>query len=170
MTERDVSDLNEEWARTQLEAWADGSLTGSSRERMAAALAASPKLRAAAERAVAVYRALRESSSARMPARLRLKLLAIPGRSAWPAFALSAAAALTVAVVAGSLWLRPAGPPPPTAEQLAAIQEFETAMRYLQRSARFTQNEVASHLGSGFRDAVAVSREALEPETNETGG
>ena len=40
-------DLGEEWAWTQLEAWADGSLTGESRARMDAAMAADPRLRAA---------------------------------------------------------------------------------------------------------------------------
>ena len=66
MTQRDLS---EEWARTQLEAWADGSLTGESRARMAAAIAADPRLAAAAERAVAVHRALRASPPARDAAR-----------------------------------------------------------------------------------------------------
>jgi hypothetical protein len=167
MTERD---LNEEWARTQLEAWADGSLTRENGERMAAALAADPELRAAAERAAAVHRALRQLPQAPLPRGLRRRLLAIPGRSAWPAFALPAAAAVAVAVVAAALWLRPETPPPIDAERVAAMQDFETAMRYLQRSARITENEVTSALGAGLRDAVATSREALGQATDETGG
>lgn len=166
MTERDLS---EEWARTQLEAWADGSLTRENRERMAAALAADPQLRAAAERAAAVHRALRQLPQAPLPRGLRGRLLAIPGRSAWPVFALPAAAAVAVAVVA-ALWLRPETPPPIDAERVAAMQDFETAMRYLQRSARITENEVTSALGAGLRDAVATSREALGQATDETGG
>lgn len=167
MTERD---LNAEWARTQLEAWADGSLAGEQAERMTAALAASPSLRAAAERAVAVHRALRASPQARMPAALRWRLLAIPGRSAWPMFALPAAAAVAVAVVATAVWRGPAAPPPLDAQQVAAMQDFETAMRYLQKSARITQNEVTNAVGSGLRDAVAVTRAAVGQETDETGG
>ena len=60
-------ELNREWAVSQLEAWADGSLTGAQRERMRAALERDPGLRAAAERAVAVYRTLREQSAAPLP-------------------------------------------------------------------------------------------------------
>lgn len=167
MTERD---LNVEWARTQLEAWADGSLSSEQAERMAAALAADAKLRAAAERAVAVHRALRVLPQARMPAALRWRLLAIPGRSAWPMFALPAAAAIAVAVVATALWRSPVEQPPLDAQQAAAMQDFETAMRYLQKSARITQNGVTGALGAGLRDAVATSRAALVQETDETGG
>ena len=94
-----MSDLNGEWARTQLEAWADGSLEGESRARMAAAIAADPQLAAAAERAAAVQRALRALPHERVPAGLRRRLLAIPAgsagarRSFWlPAMASAAAA------------------------------------------------------------------------------
>jgi ferric-dicitrate binding protein FerR (iron transport regulator) len=169
MTERDLS---EEWARTQLEAWADGSLTGENRERMAAALAADPKLRLAAERAVAVHRALRESSPAPpMPAGLRRRLLAIPAGSSrvWRGFALPVAAGVAAAVVA-AVWLRPE-PPPPTDPRVAAVaQDLETAMRYLQKSARITENEVTNAVGSGLRDAVDATRAAVGRDTDETGG
>jgi hypothetical protein len=43
-------------------------------------------------------------------------------------------------------------------------------MRYLQKSARITENAVTTAVGSGLRDAVAVSRGALAQETDETGG
>jgi anti-sigma factor RsiW len=167
MTHRDLS---EEWAWSQLEAWADDSLTGESRARMAAALAANPRLKAAAARAVAVRRALRATSQPSVPARLRLQLLAIPGRSAWPTFALPAAAVVAIAIVAIAVALRPAAPPPLDAQQVAAMQELETAMRYLQKSAVITENEVTTALGSGLRDAVAASRAAVRQQTDETGG
>ena len=170
MTERDLSG---EWARTQLEAWADGSLTGESRARMAAAIAADPRLAAAAERAVAVQRALRASPPAPMPPGLRRRLLAIPSRSPRtrrtffvPALASAAAA---VAVVAVALWLTPELAAPIDPRAVAAAQELETAMRYLQRSARVTRH-VTSAVGTGLRDALAVSREALTEDTDETGG
>jgi hypothetical protein len=169
MTERDLST---EWAKSQLEAWADGSLEGESRERMAAALAASSSLRAAAERAVAVRRALRSIPPEPMPAGLRRRLLAIPGnsRNVWRAFALPVAAAAAAAFVA-VVWLRPEPPPPPQDPRVAAVaQDLETAMRYLQRSARITENQVTNAVGSGFRDAVAATRAAVEQETEKSGG
>jgi anti-sigma factor RsiW len=170
MTQRDLS---EEWAWTQLEAWADGSLTGESRARMAAAIAADARLERAAERAVAVQRALLASPPAALPPGLRRRLLAIPGRApharsfALPAFASAAAA---VAVVAAAIWLRPEPPAPVDPRVVAAAQELEIAMRYLHKSARVTQGHVTSAVGTGLRDAVAVSREALTRDTDETGG
>jgi hypothetical protein len=168
MTERD---LNEEWARSQLEAWADDSLPRESRERMAAALAANPRLRAAAERAVAVRRALRAAAPEPMPPGLRRRLLAIPSgsTSAWSTFALPVAATVAVAFVA-AVWLRPEPPPQEDPRVAAAARDLETAMRYLQKSARITEEEVTSAVGIGLRDALAASREALARKTDETGG
>ena len=168
MTERD---LNGEWARSQLEAWVDGSLTGENRERMAAALAADPRLRATAERAAAVHRALRASAPAPMPAGLRRRLLAIPGssRRVWRSFALPVAATIAVAVV-GAVWLRPEPPPQEDPRVAAVARDLETAMRYLQKSARITENQVENAVGSGLRDAVDATRAAVGRETNETGG
>ena len=171
MTQRD---LNDEWARTQLEAWADGSLTGESRVRMEAAIAADPLLAAAAERALAVQRALRESPAVAMPRGLRSRLLAIPGqaprarRSFFVPALVSAAAA---AVVAVALWLRPEPPAPQIDPQVAAVaREVEIAMRYLQKTASITQGHVSSAVGTGFGDAFTVTREALEKGTEQTGG
>ena len=167
-------DLSEEWAWTQLEAWADGSLTGESRARMDAAMAADPRLRAAAERAVAVRSALRESLSLSLPRGLRRRLLANPSHAPRPrrsyfvpALASAAAAA---AIVAVALWVRPESPAPVDPRVAAATQDLETAMRYLQKSASITQGHVTSAVGTGLRDALAVTREALEKGTEETGG
>ena len=167
-------DLSEEWAWTQLEGWADGSLTGESRARMDAAIAADPRLRAAAERAVAVHRALQAAPAVRMPGGLRRRLLAIPSRAPRvrrsffiPALASAAAAA---AVVAVALWLRPETPAQPDPQVVAAAQEFETAMRYLQKSAVITQGHVESAVGTGLRDAFTASRDALAKDTDKTGG
>ena len=167
-------ELNEEWAWTQLEAWADGSLTGESRARMAAAIAADPLLKAASERAVAVHRALREAQSSPMPSGLRRRLLAIPSRTPRtrrsffiPALASAAAAA----IIAVSLWLSlQSAKPPPDPRVVAAARDLETAMRYLQKSAVITQGHVESAVGTGLRDAFAASRDALARETDKTGG
>ena len=107
-----------------------------------------------------------------IPPGLRSRLLAIPGRSprarsfTLPAFASAAA----VAVVAVALWPRPEPPAPVDPRAIAAARELETAMRYLQRSARVTQGHVTSAVGTGLRDALAVSREALTSDTDEPGG
>jgi len=171
MTQRD---LNEEWARTQLEAWADGSLTGESRARMAAAIATDPRLKAAAERAAAVRRALREPEAVSMPRGLRGRLLAIPGqaprarRSLFVPALVSAGAA--AAVVAAVLWLTPQPPARVDPRVAAVTQDVETALRYLQKTASITQGHVSSAVGSGFGDAFTVTREALERGTEQTGG
>jgi hypothetical protein len=167
-------DLRDEWAWIQLEAWADGSLTGESRARMDTAMAADPRLRAAAERAVAVQRALRESPSLAVPHGLRRRLLAIPSgaprarRSHFvPALASAAAAAALVAV---ALWTRPEPPAPVDPRVAAAAQDFETAMRLLQRSAVVTQARVKNAVGTGVRETFVASRNALARETDENGG
>ena len=165
-------ELNREWAVSQLEAWADGSLTGAQRERMRAALERDPGLRAAAERAVAVYRTLREQSAAPLPKGLRRRLLGIPSPAPSPTFrwALPAVVAAGTAAVAVALWLGQASAPPPPDPRLAAIADFELAMHYLNKSARMTQVEVTGAVGAGLRDAWAVSRESLEKSTKENGG
>jgi len=164
-------DLNREWARSQIEAWADGSLAGESLERMHAALASDARLRAAAERAVAVRRALRDSPGASMPAGSRLRLLAIPGNPSrtWFVALPAMASALAAAIVGAVLLLRPDAPPP-IDQRVAAVQDFELAMHYLQQSARFTQSEVTDAVGSGLQGAWALSRESLERSTKENGG
>jgi anti-sigma factor RsiW len=167
MTDRD---LNREWARSQIEAWADGSLAGESLERMNAALAGDARLKNAAEHAVAVRRALRESRSERMPRGLRLRLLAMPQREPRSAYrwALPAATA-AAAIVAVALALWPASPPP-IDQRVAAIQDFELAMRYLRDSASVTQGDVTTALGERLQEALIKSRESLQRTTDETGG
>jgi ferric-dicitrate binding protein FerR (iron transport regulator) len=163
-------DLNGEWARSQIEAWADGSLTEANRERLRAALQRDPQLRAAAERAAAVHRALREAAPAALPRGLRRRLLAIParpGRAVWPRFALPVAAGVAALAVA-VWWQRPIEPT--LDERVAAIADFELAMQYLHESARFTESEVTGAVGSGLQDAWTQSRESLERSTKENGG
>jgi hypothetical protein len=164
--------LNREWAVSQLEAWADGSLAGAQRERMRAALERDPALRAAAERAVAVHRALREQAATPMPKGLRRRLLAIPSPPARASlrWALPAAVAAGTAAVAITVWLAQPSAPPEPDPRVAAIADFELAMHYLNKSARMTQVEVTGAVGAGLRDAWAVSRESLEKSTKENGG
>jgi hypothetical protein len=164
-------DLSREWARSQIEAWADGSLAGESLERMHSALANDARLRAAAERAVAVRRALRDSPGASMPAGLRLRLLAIPGNPSRTWFvALPAMASALAAAIVGAVFLLRPDAPPPIDQRVAAVQDFELAMRYLRDSASVTQTEVTATVGARLRDALVTSRESLERSTKENGG
>lgn len=166
MTERDLSNT---WAWAQIEAWTDGSLAGESRKRMAQAMRADARLKAAVDRAVAVRRALRAGAAVPVPAKLRRRLLAIPAAAQRPVrpFVLAAGAAVTV--VAVSLWLaRPAPAPEPDAA--VALQQLELAMRYVQKSARIAEDEVTDAVGAGLRQAFDTSREALERRNEESGG
>jgi hypothetical protein len=110
-----------------------------------------------------------------MPRGLRRRLLAIPtqaprARRSFLVAALASAAA-AAAVVAVALWLnvQPAEPPPDP-RLVAAAQDLETAMRYLQKSAVITQEHVTSAVGTGLRETFAASRDAVARETDKTGG
>jgi anti-sigma factor RsiW len=163
-------DIDGDWAWSQVEAWADGTLDADDRARMRAALEADPALRAAVGRAAEVHGALRHRAPAPLPAGLRRRLLAIPGpptfRLAWVALPAAAAAALVAAFV--MLAPRPVAPPPD--ERLAAIQDFETAMYYLRKSARIANREVTTVVGTELRDAVEISRESLDRNKERKGG
>ena len=65
----------------------------------------------------------------------------------------------------------PVPPTLPVDPQVAAVtQDVEIAMRYLQKSADITRGHVTSAVGTGLGDALAITREALEKDTEETGG
>lgn len=162
--------LKDEWARSQIEAWADGSLTDANRERMRTALQRDPQLRAAAERAAAVHRALRDTAPASLPRGLRGRLLAIPARQdrVWSRFALPVAVFGVAALAVAVWWQRPVEPT--LEERVAAVAELELAMHYIHKSARLTRSGVTGAVGSGLQDAWTVSRESLERSTKENGG
>jgi anti-sigma factor RsiW len=166
-------DLQNEWAWSQIERHADGSLSGPARERMRAALRDDARLRAAVERARDVRAALRRAPPAPLPAGLRGRLLRIPGPAAarWPMFAAAATAAAAIAVAV--LWLRPEPAPPPLdARTAAAVEDFELAMKYMQKSATITRREVNDHVGGGLREALTVSGNSLRESArrSKTGG
>jgi anti-sigma-K factor RskA len=106
-----------------------------------------------------------------MPGALRRRLLAIPAREPrrstyWWALPAAAAAA---AIVAVALALRPTVLPP-IDPRVAAVQDFELAMRYLRDSASVTQVDVTTAVGTGLQEALIKSRDSLERTKNETGG
>jgi anti-sigma factor RsiW len=170
MTEKD---LHNEWAWSQIEGYADGSLSGAARQRMRAALREDVRLRAAVERAHDVRAALRRAPPAPLPAGLRRRLLRIsdPAAPRWRTFATAVTAA--AAIAATVLWLRPEPAPPPVdARAAAAVEDFELAMKYMQKSAAITSREVSDHVGGGLREALTVSGNSLREsaERTNTGG
>ena len=168
MTEKD---LQSEWAWSQIEAYADGSLSGANRKRMEEALEHDARLWDAVERASEVYRALRAAPRAPLPAGLRARLLGIPGeRSVDWRWIAAPAGAFAAAVLAAVIVMRPPAPPPADPQVVAAVQQFELAMRYVQKSATLTGQEVTGAVGSGLRDALLVGRGTLDPESRKSGG
>jgi hypothetical protein len=166
MTEKD---LQNEWAWSQVETYVDGDLQDASLERMRDALRHDSRLARAVEHASAVRSALRSARAAPMPAGLRFRLLGIPSgppvRWLWAAVpAAAAAAALT-----GLLMLRSVEPPQPD-PRIVALQEFETAMKYVRKSAAITGHGVTGSVGGGVRDALLASRNSLRDADKETGG
>jgi hypothetical protein len=166
MTEKN---LQNEWAWSQVEAYVDGELQDASLGRMRDALRHDPRLRRAVGRASAVRSALRSTRAAPMPAGLRLRLLGIPGgaRVRWDWAAVPAA--VVVAALTALLMLRQAEPPQPD-PRIVALQEFETAMKYVRKSAAMTGHGVTGTVGGGVRDALLASRNSLRDAEKETGG
>ena len=164
-------DLQNEWAFSQIESYADGSLRGAARERMRAALRSDARLRAAVDRARDVHLALRSGGAAPLPAGLRRRLLAISGPSLPRAPALAVAAVVAAAITV-LVWHRPTPAPPAVDERAAALHDFEIAMKYMQKSAAITRREVSNHVGGGLREALTVSGNSLREsaERTKTGG
>jgi anti-sigma factor RsiW len=167
MTDRD---LHNEWAWSQIEAYADGSLEPAARDRMLIELAGDEQLRAAVERAADIQHALRRMRGAPLPRGLRGKLWRIPGRSVphWGWVALPVTAAIAAIAIAPFL-TRPEVEPDP---RVAALREFELAMTYVQKTAAITGHEVTGTVGAGVLDALLTGRDSVRDatRTQETGG
>lgn len=170
-----MTGLDNQWAWSQVEAMADGSLSANDEQRMHAEMARDPRLENALERASALRRELRKLSNDPVPLAVSLALLRIPrearlerrsGAALWAAATVMGLVVL--AVLLRVMW--PASPPP--AQQVSAVQEFEVAMTYLQRSAALTRREVTEAVGSGLQEALNVSRGAVREDEleRENGG
>lgn len=175
-----MSDLDNQWAWSQVEAMADGALPAADAKRMQAALRADARLREAVERATAVRSGLRRlgRSPVPVPPSLWRRLLQIPraSRRAEPmrpagivAVGLGLAAASIVAV---TIFLGPARTPPPAPpdERTAALADFAVAMTYLQRSATRADAEMTAAVRSGLQGALAVSRKAMREQPEPSNG
>jgi hypothetical protein len=165
-------DLNDAWAWARIEAMADGSLDCAARLRMHEAMRRDTDLDLAVSRAAAVRRGLRSMGGPPVPGGLLGRLLAVPsarhGRSwswSWAAVPASVAVAAVVAVM---LY----GPRSADEEaRLAAVQEFNVAMYYLQKSVAIANRKVEDEVGTGVYGAIAAGRNRLTDERDEeTGG
>jgi anti-sigma factor RsiW len=156
------------WAWERIEALADDSLDAADRERMNEALRADSALSAAVERARAVRGALRDLPSSPVPAGLLGRLLAAPfparRRPNW--LLIGAPAAVAAIAIGVALYVsRPA--PQPDEAQLAAMRELVLAMRYLQRSAVITEEEVSGAVTAGLLDAFRAGHITVTEQESE---
>jgi hypothetical protein len=178
-----VSDIDNQWAWSQVEAMADRSLDAASARRMRAAMAKDGELRKAVERAATLRYELARLGRLPVPSGQRRRLLSIAsrtgaaspvGRAVWRTLPIAVATVAVGAIGLSALLhrLAPPAPPAPTAPtaptaQDRAVSEFETAMTYLHRSAVVAASEVSTAVGGGLRDAVAVSRDAIHQKKHE---
>ncbi len=106
---------------------------------------------------------------------VRLPLMRLPVTRLGVAVSALAAVAVVAVLVAMSgarphpgARLNPGAPPASSpaaavaaAEDRAAVENFQVAMAYLQRSTLIAGAEVSSAIGSGLRDALVISRKAV---------
>ena len=165
-----VTNLDQTWAQSQVEAMADGSLSPDAERRMRAAMERDPRLAASVSAAVEIRQQLRGLANVAVPRGLWWRLWRIPsadrkfsGMSWLPA---GAVAALAVAAIGANLFLQSPEPVLDDAAQAAAVQDFAIVVAYLQKSAVMARNEVNDAVGSGVLSALAASRGMLD-RTNE---
>ncbi len=175
----DRTTLETEWARSQVEAMADRSLTGADLARMERLLEADPSLRAELTEAEDVLSSLRAARLPAPPRGLLWRLWSQAPAAAGPKTgraglwsgvpAMSAGVFATAAIVFlfGTLVQRMPDP-----RQQAAIQDFAVAMNYLQRTAILARDEVGQQVGQGLATALSVSASTLaeDNQDNDTNG
>ena len=70
--------------------------------------------------------------------------------------------AAVAAGLIGLIWLHSdETSPEPDPVAIAAVQDFVTAMSYLQRTTAYANREVQDQLGSELSNAIAMSRESM---------
>ena len=168
-----MTDLDAQWARSRVDAMADGSLTAAEVRRMRAEMARDPQLRTALQRAAKLHVALRGLDRGAVPPTLRRRLFAIAGgrdarRSRVPAWALPAGAAATIAIAMGALAMLQVQNARER-EAAAAMAQVEVAMAYLNRSSQIAGDHVLEAVRTGFRAAAETSRRTLSDEEPQTG-
>lgn len=158
-----MTELDRTWARSQIEAMADGSLEPNAERRMRALLNCDPELRAEYESAKALVRELKGLADVPVPRHLRRKLSGIPSAERaqyWvPA---SAFATVAVAALAVSLFFGLRGPTAEELERQATIEDFAITMAYLQKGVMMASNEINSTIGSGVLGVLEMSRGTMD--------
>ena len=176
-----MTDIDRQWAASQVEAMADGSLTPADARRMRAAMAREPALRSAVEHAIALRGALARLAGSPVPRPLLWRLLAIPQRNpaARPprrrqlAWGLAGVAAAAVALAATLLQHRYDEREREAAEAFAqaqALAQVELAMAYLQESSAIAGAHLAEALRTSMRAAAATSRKAMRDDEEQSDG
>jgi hypothetical protein len=165
-----VNDLDNDWARSQVEAAADSSLSPSDAARFREAMAGDESLRQQLQRSLRLKRDLEQLRTTAVPRGLLRKLLGIPAASAarrpvgHGGRLVAASVGVVVAAAAIALLLPPNPPQPSVDEQARAVADFELAMSYLRESTEIANSEVTAALGDGLRRALHASRDTPKDE------
>ncbi|MDX1562187.1 MAG: hypothetical protein R3305_04640 [Gammaproteobacteria bacterium] len=164
-----MNELDEQRIESQIEAYADGSLEADAKRRIEQLMRDDPSLARRVEQARALRRELRKLGRAPVPRGLRSRLMRIAKPAPSPGIGLIPAAGLAaVATIAFGLGFFASQPLVSLDPNTRAINDFQIAMAYLQRSAVLTQGELNDAVGYGMRNAFAVSRDALTDSLNST--
>ena len=154
-----MTELDRTWARTQIEAMADGSLEPAAERRMRTLVNCDPEIRAELERARTLMGDLQGLADVPVPRGLRRRLSRIPAAERaqfWvPA---TAFASVAVAALAVSLFFGLRGPSAEDLARQAAVEDFAITMAYLQKGALMASNEINTTIGSGVLGALEMSR------------
>lgn len=166
-----MTELDNAWAESQIEAMADGSLSPQAERRMLAVMRLDEGVAARVKQARALQLALKQLKPAPVPKRLVWRLWRIPSRDrrtggvVWMPVAFVAAAASVALTL--NIFFGISGPTAEEQAQAAAVEDFTIVMAYLQKSALMATNEVNEAVGSGVLDALAVSRGMMERKETE---
>lgn len=163
-----MTELDIRWARSRVEAMADGSLSRKEERRMRALLASDPDLRRAVDEARALRTALRRLRGEPVPAAVLARLARIPGAAArprprWSTERLSwASAGAAAGAVAAMLILLTHTEPARDDPRTAALRDFELAMAYVHRSYELAGEHVKRAMERELKEALMRSRRGGE--------
>lgn len=171
--------IDSQWAWSQIEAMADGSLSSGDVRRMREAMAREPALAAAVARARALRRELGTLGRTPVPASLTGRLLAIPSSGENAGRAPSTVMSWSSATVAASLFaaavLALMQPRLDEAyehereqayEARAALRDLEHTLIYVRRSSVTARDEVEEAVGRTVRNALERGLAALSDDAS----